>query len=77
MSSKGIALAAALLSACQQAAPKSEFPAAGRDVAPIVGDSFSTEDARDRVGEAMDVAILDHIVMAGTECRSMRQMGLL
>ena len=52
MSSKGIALAAALLSACQQAAPKSEFPAAGRDVAPIVGDSFSTEDARDRVGEA-------------------------
>ena len=29
------------------------------------------------VGEAMDVAILDHIVMAGTECRSMRQMGLL
>jgi ubiquinone/menaquinone biosynthesis C-methylase UbiE len=41
-----------LLAACQQAAPKSEFPAAGRDVAPIVGDSFSTEDARDRVGEA-------------------------
>ena len=29
------------------------------------------------VGEAMDVAILDHIVMAGSECRSMRQMGLL
>ena len=45
-------LAAVLLSGCQQAAPKSEFPAAGRDVAPIVGDSFSTEDARDRVGEA-------------------------
>jgi ubiquinone/menaquinone biosynthesis C-methylase UbiE len=41
-----------LLAACQQAAPKSDFPAAGRDVAPIVGDSFSTEDARDRVGEA-------------------------
>jgi ubiquinone/menaquinone biosynthesis C-methylase UbiE len=45
-------LAAVLLSGCQQAAPRSEFPAAGRDVAPIVGDSFSTEDARDRVGEA-------------------------
>src|SRR4030095_3288046 len=27
-------------------------PDAGRDVAPIVGESFSTEDARDRVGEA-------------------------
>ena len=30
----------------------SEFPSASRDVAPIVDDSFSTEDARDRVGEA-------------------------
>ena len=29
------------------------------------------------VGEAMDVTILDHLVMAGTECRSMRQLGLL
>ena len=29
------------------------------------------------VGEAMDVAILDHLVMTGTEFRSMRQMGLL
>ncbi len=29
------------------------------------------------VGEAMDVAILDHLVLAGGECRSMRQMGLL
>ena len=52
MSTKRAVLAALLLCACQQAAPKSEFPAAGRDVAPIVGDSFSTEDARDRVGEA-------------------------
>ena len=41
------------LAACRaEPVPKSEFPAAGRDVAPIVGDSFSTEDARDRVGEA-------------------------
>jgi SAM-dependent methyltransferase len=46
-------LAALLLAGCQaDPAPKSEFPAAGRDAAPIVGDSFSTEDARDRVGEA-------------------------
>jgi DNA repair protein RadC len=29
------------------------------------------------VGEAMDITILDHIVLTGTECRSMRQMGLL
>lgn len=52
MSTRLAVLAALLLSGCQQAAPKSEFPVAGRDVAPIVGDSFSTEDARDRVGEA-------------------------
>ncbi len=48
-----ILAAAILLAACQaDPTPKSEFPAAGRDAAPIVGDSFSTEDARDRVGEA-------------------------
>ena len=29
------------------------------------------------VGEAMDIAILDHIVMAGGQCQSMRAMGLL
>ena len=52
MSTRLAALAAILLSGCQEAAPKSEFPAPGRDVAPIVSDSFSTEDARDRVGEA-------------------------
>ena len=37
------------------------FPAAGRDVAPIVNDSFSTEDARDRVGEAEEVMRLAEI----------------
>jgi predicted methyltransferase len=54
MWNKALALAALLLAAACRAdpAPKSEFPAAGRDVAPIVGDSFSTEDARDRLGEA-------------------------
>ena len=48
-----IIFATLLLAACRgEPSPKSEFPAAGRDAAPIVGDSFSTEDARDRVGEA-------------------------
>ena len=28
-------------------------------------------------GEAIDVALLDHLVIAGRQCRSMRQMGLL
>ena len=42
-----------ILAACRaDPAGKSEFPAANRDVAPIIGDSFSTEDARDRLGEA-------------------------
>ncbi|MEO5641566.1 MAG: methyltransferase domain-containing protein [Sphingomicrobium sp.] len=45
-----------LLAAChQQPAPRTTFPVADRDVAPIVSDSFSTEDARDRVGEAEEV----------------------
>ena len=36
--------------------PQPQLPrAAERDVAPIVGDSFSTEDARDRLGEAEQV----------------------
>jgi ubiquinone/menaquinone biosynthesis C-methylase UbiE len=52
MWSRFAAFASLALLACQQPAAKSDFPAAGRDVAPIVGDSFSTEDARDRVGES-------------------------
>jgi len=41
-----------LLSACRaHAGPEPSFPAAGRDVAPIVSGAFSTEDARDRIGE--------------------------
>lgn len=44
------------LAACRgESQPAGAFPSAGRDVAPIVGDSFSTEDARDRVGEAEEV----------------------
>ena len=45
-----------LLAACQQApTPRTTFPEANRDVAPIISDSFSTEDARDRIGEAEEV----------------------
>jgi len=45
-------IAALLLAGCEQRSPDSGFPDAGRNVAPIVDDSFSTEDARDRLGEA-------------------------
>lgn len=48
-------LSIALLAACQDAKPAEAFPKAHRPVAPIVGDSFSTEDVRDRVGEAEQV----------------------
>lgn len=43
------------LAACRAQAPEAQFPKAQRDVAPIVSDSFSTEDARDRLGEAEQV----------------------
>ena len=49
-----LALGAALLS-CSPAAQQPSFPKAHRDVSPIIGDSFSTEDARDRLGEAEQV----------------------
>lgn len=43
---------ALLLAACRaEPEPANVFPPAGRDVAPIVSDAFSTEDARDRAGE--------------------------
>src|SRR5689334_15447708 len=50
------ALAAALtLAACRAQPTEPQFPKAHRAVAPIVGDTFSTEDARDRLGEAEEV----------------------
>ncbi len=52
MSIRAIALVALALTACRQSEPQSAFPKAQRDSAPIVSDSFSTEDARDRLGEA-------------------------
>lgn len=57
MWSKAAAALAAVLCLCACRAQPSEpkFPTAKRDVAPIVGDTFSTEDARDRAGEAEEV----------------------
>lgn len=53
---RGGALATTLLlltlAACRgEGDSAASFPPAGRDVAPIVSDAFSTEDVRDRVGE--------------------------
>jgi predicted methyltransferase len=57
MWSSRAALAAALALAACRAEPAAEpkFPKAHRPVAPILGDSFSTEDARDRLGDAEQV----------------------
>lgn len=41
--------------ACRQAPQEPQFPRPHREVAPIVNDAFSTEDARDRSGEAEQV----------------------
>src|SRR4051812_12331220 len=49
------AAAVVLLSACRAQPSEPQFPAAHRDVAPTLSDTFSTEDARDRVGEAEQV----------------------
>jgi protein-L-isoaspartate O-methyltransferase len=55
--SKPLALALVFaLAACRaQPAGEPKFPTPHRDVAPIVGGTFSTEDARDRIGEAEEV----------------------
>ena len=51
-----VAALAALAVACRaQPQQADQFPRPHRPVAPIVSDSFSTEDARDRVGEAEQV----------------------
>ncbi len=51
-----------LLVACRAQPSEPQFPQAHRDVAPIVDDAFSTEDARDRLGEAEEV-----MELAGTK----------
>jgi ubiquinone/menaquinone biosynthesis C-methylase UbiE len=52
MSIRAAALLSLALAACDEGKPQSGFPSPQRDFAPIVSDSFSTEDARDRLGEA-------------------------
>jgi predicted methyltransferase len=52
MSTRAIALVVLALAACKASEQPTAFPKAQRDIAPIVSDSFSTEDARDRLGEA-------------------------
>ena len=47
-----------ILTACRAEPDPNRFPDAGRDVAPIVSDRFSTEEARDRIGEAEQVMAL-------------------
>ena len=57
MWSRAAAIGAVLLAvaACRAQPSEPRFPSAHRDVAPIVGGTFSTEDARDRLGEAEEV----------------------
>jgi len=56
MSNRAFALALIFgLASCRAQPTQPHFPTAHRDVAPIVGEAFSTEDARDRVGEAEEV----------------------
>ena len=50
--------AVALLASCRSEPAQPRFPKAQRDVAPVVSDAFSTEDARDRLGEAEEVVKL-------------------
>jgi protein-L-isoaspartate O-methyltransferase len=50
-----VAAAALLAAGCRAEPSEPRFPTPHRDVAPIVGDTFSTEDARDRMGEAEEV----------------------
>ena len=51
----GCLAAVLILAGCRQGPQQPQFPKVEREVAPIVGDSFSTEDARDRLGEAEEV----------------------
>jgi ubiquinone/menaquinone biosynthesis C-methylase UbiE len=55
MWSRAAAAACLLLAGCRAQPSEPQFPAAHRDVAPTVSDTFSTEDARDRLGEAEQV----------------------
>ena len=50
-----LAVLAVVVASCRAQPREPHFPTAHRDVAPIVGGAFSTEDARDRLGEAEEV----------------------
>ena len=52
------ALVLLLLASCRAAPEENRFPKPDRPVAAIVGDTFSTEDARDRMGEFEKVVTL-------------------
>ena len=58
MSTRHAVLALLALAGCRQQPSEQSFPKAHRPVAPIVGDSFSTEDVRDRQGEFSQVVAL-------------------
>lgn len=55
MLTRTLVLALLLAAGCRDASEADPFPKPDRPVAEIVGDSFSTEDARDRLGEAETV----------------------
>ena len=58
MWNRAAAVAVLALGACRAQPSEPQFPAAHRDVAATVSDTFSTEDARDRLGEAEQVMVL-------------------
>ena len=55
LDTNGLLLLFLLLAGCRAEPQAPRFPDADRPVAAIVSDSFSTEDARDRLGEAEEV----------------------
>src|SRR6476646_1026230 len=61
MWNKAAAASCLILAACRAQPSEPKFPAAHRDVAPIVSGTFSTEDARDRLGEAEEVMELSGV----------------
>ena len=64
MSSRAVAIGAALaLAACRAQPSEPQFPNAHRPVAPIVGDTFSTEDARDRLSDRVQRENLDNVAV--------------
>lgn len=48
----------------------------GGDARPSSADCRATRKLA-RAAEALDVAVLDHLIFAGGDCSSMRRMGLL